>query len=528
MSTQYSHSGEFNGTGFSEMLGRLISLVGWGMIGISNKLKYGWIAGLALGMSLVGCTTDRAPVEFVAGPLNVDTLSATGEWNTVWKSGILSPGKYYEVEIPYRILELGDDAYLYCVVVPDRDSGHTLASVRWRSEHLDVQRFSFYLPGNETNCRVVLGIRKKGRAVLDNLVIRELPLIDPEATECVESPGYEPYGVCTHFIRWSIWGPEAGFTDEQVRESIRQLAEAGVQWIRVDAQWVIVEEKEGIYDERLLRRIDRIIDWAHQDGIQVYLQLGGQPQWASTHPDEPDFWAYGTHRMTEFRDYLKYVTQRYKGRVQYWEVGNEPDWIFWKDSLEDYVDYLKVSSKIIRAADAENMVVLGSLAFDGTHVWSPQEGAEEDALRRMYEMGIQPFFDVLGAHFYPLKAHNSLYEAVAAVNQIGSVMDEFGDADKPIWLTESGYSSARGSENGLAQQSNYLKVLYTEIIAHPRVEKIFWYNYRCKHDEGEYENNFGLVNNDFSIRPVFQTLEDLEKYRLKPVNQTMEPGHAGR
>ncbi|MEA2068692.1 MAG: cellulase family glycosylhydrolase [Verrucomicrobiota bacterium] len=495
---------------------------------MENKLKYRWVAWLVLGICVAGCSTDRAPVESVAGPLNVDTLSATGEWNTVWKSDILSPGKYYEVEIPYRIFELGDDAYLYSVVVPDHDSDHTLASVRWRSGHLDTQRFSFYIPGNETNCRVVLGVRNKGRAVLDDVIIRELPLIDPGATEYVESPGYEPYGVCTHFIRWSIWGPEAGFTDEQVRESIKQLAEAGVQWIRVDAQWVIVEEKEGIYDERLLRRIDRIIEWAHQGGIQVYLQLGGQPQWASTHPDEPDFWAYGTRRMPEFRDYLNYVTQRYKGRVRYWEVGNEPDWIFWKDPLGEYVDYLKISSEIIRAADAGNQVVLGGLAFDGTHVWSPQKGAEEDALRRMYEMGIQSCFDVLSAHFYPLKAHNSLYEAVAAINQICSVMNEFGDVDKPIWLTESGYSSARDSEKGLEHQSNYLKALYTDIIAHPRIEKIFWYNYRCKHDEGEYENNFGLINNDFSSRPAFQTLEDLGKHRLRPVNNTMLPDHVGR
>jgi exo-beta-1,3-glucanase (GH17 family) len=227
--------------------------------------------------------------------------------------------------------------------------------------------------------------------------------------------------------------------------------------------------------------------------------------------------------MNEFRTYVRYMTQRYKGKVRYWEVGNEVDWIFWKDSLADYARYLNAAAGIIRKADPQNRIILASLAFDGTHVWNPQEGAEEDALRRLYELGIKPDFDVLGAHYYPLESSDSLHEAVSAVNQIGSVMAEFGDEAKPVWLTESGYSSSLNPDGGLSRQAEYLKRLYTEIIAHPKIEKIFWYNWRCKSGEGDYEDNFGVVNNDFSERPAFRVLRDLEKHTVKPANCTMFP-----
>lgn len=487
------------------------------------NLKWIWTGLLVIVLGgLSGCHSLEPDDDFSAS-LSVDTCSSSDEWNAVWKSDILEPGRYYEASIPYRISELEPNAYLYSVVVPDDDPAGTLASVRWRSDHLKTQTLTFFLPEDAVDCRVVIGMRNHGKAALGDVSIQELPPMDLSAVKTVSEPDYEPYGMCTHFTRWTIWGPEAGFTDEQVKESLRRLGEAGVQWIRVDAFWVIVEEKEGIYDEILLTRIDNIISWAAENGIKVYLHLGGQPQWASTHPDEPDYWAYGTDRIAEFKDYVRYVTQRYKGRVQYWEVGNEVDWVFWKDPLADYVDYLKTASDIIRNADPENQVILASLAFDGTHVWEPQAGAEEDALRRLYEMGIQPCFDVMGMHFYPLQQHNGLYESVSAINQVVKVMEEFSDGDKPIWLTESGYSSEKTPDGDLVKQADYLNLLYTEIIAHPKVEKIFWYNFRCKHDEGEYENNFGVVNNDFSERPAFSVFKKLEKVRLRPVNRTFLP-----
>ena len=472
---------------------------------------------------VTGCRFFQSADDFES-VLSIDTYSSENEWNTVWKSEILLPGKYYEASIPYRIIEIGNEnTGLYAVVVPDDNSSGSLASVQWRSNHLETQQFSFFIPEKSENIRVVLGMRSHGRAEIGEIKIRELLPIDFSAVEYTSVPDYEPYGMCTHFIRWDIWGPKQGFSDEQVKENIQLLADAGIQWIRLDAHWVFVEEKEGIYDEIFLTRVDNTIKWAEENGIKVYLQIGGQPQWASTHPEESDFWAYGTTRKAEFKKYVRYMTERYKGRIKYWEVGNEVDWVFWKDSLSDYADYLKTAAKIIRKTDSENRILIASFAFNGTHVWEPKNGAEENALRRLYQLGIRPYFDILGIHFYPLNTTNGLYEAVSAINQAVTVMREFSDGDKPVWMTETGYCSIRNLDNGLTEQAEYLTLLYSEIIAHPKLEKIFWYNFRCKYNEGDYENNFGLVNNDFSERPALQALRDVKKHAMKPENKTMMP-----
>jgi hypothetical protein len=86
-----------------------------------------------------------------------------------------------------------------------------------------------------------------------------------------------------------------------------------------------------------------------------------------------------------------------------------------------------------------------------------------------------------------------------------------GDADKPVWLTEFGWSTAlTGRRIGVNEptQARYLEQAVSQIrVKYPYVTHAFWYCMRDRDDWTPYENDFGLLRVDDSAKPAFAALQ---------------------
>jgi len=477
-------------------------------------------------------TTDQNEVISGKASLKMDTTNNKVDRESLLfvvlsNAAPLQGGKRYAVSFDYKVIDINYPESCFFLVAkskmlkgPDKNLQRFKACPASPGRHVHT----IYLTPNIDDYRINFGIEKRGSIILDNIKIEQLPDIDlSEDGQVVPDKNYEPFGICTHLDRLSSH-ISGGYTDEQVVKAVKLMKDADIQWFRIGVSWADIEPVEGNFSEEQLKRTDLVVDTAIANGLNIYILLLGQPQWISEKPDEKDAWAYAPKDAAKFEKFIGMLTKRYKDKVKAWELGNEIDWLFWKSDLKTYVNaILKPGYKILKAVDPNNQVIMGSLAFDGTYVWNFWAGAKENALQQLYDAGAKDYFDILSMHPYCDDFGSGTIESIDKINITYGTMVKNGDGDKQIWLTELGKLYNWSSPENEQYQAQYLKELYTQLIKHPKVAKIFWYNFRCKTGEGYKENTLGIVNNDFTLRPAYNTLKDLPKSIVRKVNYNFLP-----
>jgi hypothetical protein len=164
--------------------------------------------------------------------------------------------------------------------------------------------------------------------------------------------------------------------------------------------------------------------------------------------------------------------------IRDWQLWNEPYWYgFWHEQPYEgeYVELLRASNATIKSADPGARVVLAGLANES---WQ--------FLADLYRAGAGPHFDVLAIHPYTRKAAG-LLEIIARGRRVAR---RFGDARKPLMVTEMGWSSGLGelrrfygweaTERGQAAKARKAIALLARARRRLRMESIFWYTWISK------------------------------------------------
>ena len=228
------------------------------------------------------------------------------------------------------------------------------------------------------------------------------------------------------------------------------------------------------------------------------------PQWASgsnstyAPPQDPETYAA----------FMRFLAARYSGRVAAWEIWNEPNTDrFWPTgpNATEYVSLLRAAYGAVKEADPAAQVVFGGLSQND---YSFVEAA--------YDAGAKNWFDVMSVHPYPgphPPEHSSSWGGRISPNvftgyrEVRASMLAQND-DKPIWLTEFGWSTTTTDPWGVtpAQQADYLRRAYCVLEQDPYVEVAAWYNLRNNHwnaDADEWESQLGLVKSTFERKPSY-------------------------
>ena len=315
----------------------------------------------------------------------------------------------------------------------------------------------------------------------------------------------------------------ARYDSAAVNRQLDQAKEAGAGMVRVDLGWASLEQDgKGRYNAWYLAKIDHVVEQAEARGIKVLFTFWETPCWASTAPDaikqgcEGAWWDRGVQRYppadaSDFADALAFLANRYGRRVAAWEIWNEPnhdDFFKASDKVSSYAALVKAAYPAAKAADPGSTIIAGSLA-DADYQFT-------DAL---YDQGIKGNFDAWSVHPYsedrsPLHPGISGWEKKSFVSGVPRVRDTMlrrGD-DKPIWLTEFGWSTC--TVRGLQPYRNcvdpdvqaaYLQLAFSQMQAFSGYVPVgVWFNLRdTSSDAGDRVDNYGLLSFDGAPKPAF-------------------------
>jgi len=310
-----------------------------------------------------------------------------------------------------------------------------------------------------------------------------------------------PFGVL-EFLPWNHSWNKYRYPDRKSLEKVAFLMrQAGVRWVRMDFVWQDIEPKENRFD---FEKYDMIVDVLSRQHINILGLFNYNTDWSSSCGD----WNCPPKDNLTFVNYAVKTIRRYKSRIKYWEVWNEPDSVtYWKnqDGLKSYCVLLKDVYKAAKKEDPDCKILNGGFA---NAVLSTN---------KLYDNGAKDYFDILNIHIFESPVNSSLEKKVLTYAKlVYKIMKRNGDADKKIWVTEIGCPGVKagiktgnwwmGQNPTEKQQAELTKIAYTQLIQAPGVEKVFWAFFR---DTKEFWNTgvdyFGLVRFDYSKKPSFIT-----------------------
>jgi polysaccharide biosynthesis protein PslG len=310
-----------------------------------------------------------------------------------------------------------------------------------------------------------------------------------------------------------------GIPSSEFAPTGQAISDVGAGWVRIEFRWNEAEpSSKGSYDPSIIARYDRAIDTARAAGAKVLVFVNGSPRWASgsripmMKPQNP----------ADYADFMRYVATRYAGRVSAWEVWNEENTTrFWPSgpSPSAYVPLLKAAYPAVKSGDPNALVVFGGVSQND---YSYIEGA--------YAAGAKGYFDVMAVHPYPgpnapedVWYSNGRIGAMAfsGFREVRSSMLARAD-DKPIWLTEFGWSTTTTESWGVSQsqQADYLTRAYRLLESYPYVEIAYWYNLRNNfwdQDADTWETQLGLMRTDFTHKPSYDAFRSYQPGAIAPV-----------
>jgi polysaccharide biosynthesis protein PslG len=284
------------------------------------------------------------------------------------------------------------------------------------------------------------------------------------------------------------------------------LQDVGSRWVRLNVEWGSTETSNNSYDSWMLSHYDRAVNVARAAGQKVLMLVSQSPSWASGSSDKQA----PPQNAADYADFVRFLAARWAGKVEAWEVWNEPNIDrFWPTgpSAAKYTELLKAAYPAIKSGDPNAKVVF---AGPSTNDYGFIEGA--------YNAGAKGYFDVMATHPYSCKSPEAVWQSNGRVSQfaylgyreIRKSMLARGD-DKPIWFTEMGWSTST-QECGVSEatQADYLKKAFALAAQDSYVQVAFWYNFRNNywmHDADDIESRYGLLRSDFSHKPAYDAFK---------------------
>ncbi len=320
-----------------------------------------------------------------------------------------------------------------------------------------------------------------------------------------------PFGVL-EFPHWNHQWNNYKYPDgKSLKKALVLMKKAGIDWIRMDFLWQEIEPEKGRFD---FAKYDRIVELFRAGNIQILGALHYNAAWEGS----GRAWNNPPEDNGLFVNYAASVISRYKDRIKYWEVWNEPDSpIYWtpQDCLKSYCALLKEVYLAAKKIDPGCKILNGGLA----------NGIA--SINHLYDNGAGDYFDILNIHIFESPLHDGAITRVTAYTRAAyKIMQRKGDGRKKIWVTEIGCPGVKkgiktgnwwlGENPDEEKQAQWLGQVYGALLKEEAVEKIFWAFFRdCKNHWGNGIDYFGLVRWDYSEKPAFAAYRDGSQLKAK-------------
>jgi hypothetical protein len=340
------------------------------------------------------------------------------------------------------------------------------------------------------------------------------------------SPDALQFGVVGHLY----------YTD---RDRVLQLVQnAGFDWVRQQVVWRDIEDPSaGIYG---WEELDQIVNTVNAYGRKLLVNIVQSPSaYNPTNglPADP----------ATLGNFVEQMAQRYGDKIQAYEIWNEPNLAHENggnivpEDVGHYVEVLKVAYTRIKAV-SPNAIILAA-ASSSSGVTDPVLALSDEAFyQAMYTYNggeVRNYFDVQAVHpggsanppdtFWPdnpstadgWTTDTTFY--FRHVEDVRRWMEQYGMADKKIWITEYGWATPNntpgyefGNQVSLDQQADYIAgAMRRTFEQYPWVSNMFLWNMNFavlwgeRGDPQHEQASFAILNSDWSPRPAYLAAQSL-------------------
>ena len=347
------------------------------------------------------------------------------------------------------------------------------------------------------------------------------------------------YAVRVHSELWF-------YGDAELARVLDLAQAAGVTTIDTDVVWAALDqgdfdgsEARSTYD---WKGLDRLVREAEARGMKVNFQIATTPDWV--HPylaqEVPDkevrkwYAPRGRAELVHFSAFVEDVARRYKGRVNHYEVWNEPNHEpFWRSGPDpgEYAALLRAAYTSLKAADPAARVVYGGLSLNNLgyllEYYRAVKSSYPEAASKNY------FFDALGLHpyehpYHPQRAPGRYEQDVIGplndgeYDYIGEVdgnflgfrrMKKLMDAEehssaKRLYLSEFGYRIVTGRLSD-ERRAHFLKRAYKLARSYPYVEGMCWFTFYANDTADPPE--WAMLDEDLKPSLTYRALQQVTR-----------------
>jgi hypothetical protein len=228
-------------------------------------------------------------------------------------------------------------------------------------------------------------------------------------------------------------------------------------------RWPQVEPERNQWQWDIL---DREVELGEKHHVDLLLPLGDTPDWASAAPERD---ANGPSQcdianLEDWRTVIRTEATRYKGRIRYYEIWNEPNLprLSQTCSPEKLLILAREAYTILKQVDPNIQVVSPS----------PVNPNGLDWLGRYLELGGGKYADIIGYHFYVTTRPESMLDLILPAKEI---MRKHGVDDKPLWNTEAGWIKRLTGRIDLVQQAPGWTARAYILNWAAGVQRFYWY-----------------------------------------------------
>ena len=336
------------------------------------------------------------------------------------------------------------------------------------------------------------------------------------------------------------YGMQAHMLGGRANAATDKIVEAGFGWTKQQFRWSEIETGRGVYN---WAAYDEVVNTASAKGLKLLVSVVSAPSWslASGVSHGPPA------NAADIGPFMTQLVQRYSGKVHAIEVWNEAnlfhEWGYLDGTaFKKYGQMLQSAYQAIKAVDPSVTVLFGAPTPTGVN--DPNIGIDDATyVRRVYEEfpSVGSFFDAMGIH--PNGGANAPDDTFGGSNnrnvpgwnnhpsfffnrfeEIKAIMISKGDANKPIWFTEFGWSSTPVSEvvagyqysqyNSEQDQATFLVRSFEKIrTQYTSVTHMFVWNLNFQQVVGRTDEKygFGILRSDGGHRQAYDSLKAMVK-----------------
>lgn len=291
-------------------------------------------------------------------------------------------------------------------------------------------------------------------------------------------------------------GVNIHFTGAPAKD-LDMIRDAGFKFIRTDFKWDFIERSKGQYD---FSQYDQLVNGLKSRGMRALFILD------YNNPVYGVSWNSGvtsSANITAFANFAKAATAHYKGQGVVWELWNEPNGNgFWSPSpnTSEYVNFAKGVIPAMRAGDPDAAILAPAVSM-----------VDLAYLEGCFQKGLLPLVDAVTIHPYRYESPESI---AAEIQKVKALIAKYNPSNPniPVLTSEWGYHAVT-LWGGMSEtvQGKFLPRMFLHNMMLGNALSI-WYDWRNDGtDPNNAEHNYGVVRNDYSIKPAYQAMQKLNQ-----------------